>query len=158
MRGSRRLGAGLIGAALAGGLLAGSVLAADRTVTIAGFAFAPGSVTVSVGDTVTWRNDDSAGHTATAPGAFDTGSIPPGATEQITFAEAGTFAYVCSIHPTMNGTVIVEAAAGAPPPTDTLPVEAEATTDPTAAIAILLAVLGVAVLVSTLVFDRRDAR
>lgn len=159
MRGSRRLAAIGLGSALAALLVAGTVMAADATVRIEGFAFTPGSVTVEVGDTVTWRNDDTAGHTATAAGAFDTGSIAPGASAAITFDTAGTFAYVCSIHPQMTGTVIVQAAGGGggitPAPTDTLAIPDRPASDPTAVVAFLLAVLGVAMLGGSAVIDRR---
>lgn len=112
-------GAALI-AALAGGT-AGTALAADQAVSIAGFAFSPQSITVTVGDSVTWTNSDSVSHTATADDdSFDTGSIANGGSKSVTFSTAGTFAYHCSIHSSMTGTVVVEAAAGggaAPAPT-----------------------------------------
>jgi plastocyanin len=119
----------LAGAALAALVLgsAPAVLAADADVAVANFAFDPQSVTVNVGDSVTWTNGDAEAHTATGDGgSFDTGSIAGGASASVTFDTAGTFAYICSIHPTMTGTVVVEAAAAptdAPsttaPPTDT---------------------------------------
>jgi plastocyanin len=105
--------------------LAPTASAADEDVTIAGFAFAPDHVTVSVGDTVTWTNNDGVAHTATADdGSFNTGNIGGGGSESVTFDTAGTFAYHCRIHAAMTGTVVVESAAGgggAPttPPTDT---------------------------------------
>lgn len=119
---------GLIGAMLALGLVGGGIaLAADQPVAISGFSFSPGSITVSVGDSVTWTNSDAQAHTATADdSSFDTGAISNGASKSVTFATAGTFAYHCSIHTQMTGTVVVEAAAAAPPaaatnpPTDTL--------------------------------------
>jgi plastocyanin len=156
-------------AAATGGLLAwiaaGSVLAADSAVTIAGFAFDPATVTIQVGDSVTWTNEDSVGHTATAgDGSFDTGPIANGASETVTFDSAGTFAYVCSIHPQMAGSVVVEApattapssgggAAITPSPTDTEPGARDA--GAYSAVALALAVLGVVMLVGTLVADRR---
>jgi plastocyanin len=104
-------GAALI-AALAGGT-AGTALAADHAVSIAGFAFSPQSITVTVGDTVTWTNSDSASHTATADdNSFDTGSIANGGSKSVTFSTTGTFPYHCTIHSSMTGTVVVEAAAG----------------------------------------------
>ena len=104
-----------VAAILVGILTAGasSVLAADQAVDIAGFAFSPPSVTVDVGDTVTWTNADAQGHTATADDAsFDTGTIAGGASASETFATAGTFGYHCRIHPAMTATVVVRAAAG----------------------------------------------
>jgi LPXTG-motif cell wall-anchored protein len=82
--------------------------AASGGVTIQDFAFHPGSVTVSVGDTVTWTNHDSTDHTATASdGSFDTGTLGRGQSGSHTFTRAGTFSYICSIHPNMHGTVVV---------------------------------------------------
>lgn len=92
--------------------------AANTGVDIAGFAFAPQTVTVHVGDTVTWSNSDARSHTATADGgSFDTGTIANGTSKTVTFSTAGAFGYHCSIHPQMTATVVVEAAAL--PPTDT---------------------------------------
>jgi plastocyanin len=99
-----------IGATL---LVGGAAIAADQSVSIANFAFAPATVTVTVGDTVTWTNTDAVVHTATASdGSWDTGDIAEGASASITFQAAGTFAYICTPHPAMTGTVIVEAPAG----------------------------------------------
>lgn len=111
---------GVAGLCLATGLGAGPVLAADEAVTIAGSAFDPGTVTVTVGESVTWTNRDGRSHTATADdGSFDTGGISTGGSEAVTFATAGTLAYHCSIHPDMTGRVVVVSAAGTAPPTDT---------------------------------------
>ncbi len=80
-------------------------------VEIKDFAFHPASVTVNVGDTITWTNQDTAPHTATAnDGSFDTGNLNKGQSGSHTFTKAGTFAYICSIHPNMKGTVTVLAA------------------------------------------------
>jgi plastocyanin len=99
--------------------LAPSVLAADHAVDIAGFAFSPTSITVSVGDTVTWSNADAQSHTATADdGSFDTGTITSSTPKSVTFSAAGTFAYHCKIHPAMTATVIVAAATATAPTTD----------------------------------------
>jgi plastocyanin len=78
---------------------------------ISGFAFS--ALTVPVNTTVTWRNDDSVPHTATADSSsafqFDTGNIAPGATSQgITFTMAGTFTYHCNVHSSMHGTIVVQ--------------------------------------------------
>ena len=135
---------------------------------LAGFAFAPGTLTIQAGDSVTWTNDDSTAHTATGDG-FDTESIGPGQSSTISFASAGTYAYVCSIHPQMNGTVVVEAAASGgggggsdgtttQPPTDMPGRADDAGETPTTIIAVLLAVAGVAMLVGTLLFERRTGR
>jgi plastocyanin len=80
-------------------------------VEIADFAFDPGDLDVKVGDTVTFANGDSATHTATsdkgAPKAFDTGKIKGDASAEVTFDEAGDYAYYCSIHDYMKGTIHV---------------------------------------------------
>lgn len=81
--------------------------ATEVAVEISDFAFNAAEVRVAVGGTVTWTNSDSQQHTATAAGAFDTGTIEPGASASVTFDEAGTFAYFCAFHPFMTGTVIV---------------------------------------------------
>lgn len=121
---TRALGGAVVAAVLVG---AGTALAANRAVAISGFSFSPASITVTVGDTVTWTNSDAQAHTATADDAsFDTGTIAgSGGTGSATFATAGTFPYHCKIHPTMTGTVTVQAAASGggggatTPPTDT---------------------------------------
>ncbi len=67
----------------------------------------PNSITIKVGETVTFVNADDDEHTATGPG-FDTGIMNPGDSVTITFDEAGTFDFVCQFHAEMRGTVIVE--------------------------------------------------
>ncbi len=82
---------------------------AGETVAIRDFAFAPPSVTVPVGTTVTWENGDTAPHTASAEdGGFDTGRIDAGGNGSASFDQPGTFAYRCEFHPDMRGTIIVE--------------------------------------------------
>jgi plastocyanin len=75
-----------------------------------GIAFNPGEVTVAVGETVTWTNNDSVAHDVTADSfsSGDPGGMAPGDTFEHTFDEAGTFDYVCTVHPGMEGTVVVE--------------------------------------------------
>jgi plastocyanin len=87
--------------------------AASTGVTIKDFKFGPASASVHVGDTITWTNQDIAPHTATAnDGSFDTGNLDQGKSGSHTFTTAGTFPYICKIHPSMKGTVVVAAAAG----------------------------------------------
>ena len=76
-------------------------------VAIKNFAFSPASLTVNVGDKVTFTNNDSTTHTVTGDG-FSSGDIAPGASFTNTFTKAGTFAYRCSIHPTMTGSITVK--------------------------------------------------
>jgi len=82
--------------------------ASGATVTIADFNFSPATITIHVGDTVTWTNHGPSAHTATASnGSFNTGVLQKGQSASHTFTKAGTFAYICSIHPFMHGTVVV---------------------------------------------------
>jgi plastocyanin len=88
-----------------------AIAAASGSVTIADFSFTPGTITVDQGDTVTWTNDGPSGHSATSKsGAFDTGVLDKGASASHTFDQAGTYAYICTPHPFMHGTVVVRAA------------------------------------------------
>lgn len=75
-----------------------------------GIQFVPSEVTVKVGETVTWTNNDSVGHDVTADefSSGAAGGIAGGQTFEHTFEEAGTFDYVCTVHPGMDGTVQVE--------------------------------------------------
>jgi plastocyanin len=107
-------------AALAAMLLIGGAVAvaATRAVAISGFAFSPATVTINVGDRVTWTNSDAVAHTATATGgAFDTGDIGQGQSASVRFTKAGTYAYYCTPHPSMTGTIRVRTASGGGTPT-----------------------------------------
>ncbi|MFG1806783.1 cupredoxin domain-containing protein [Streptomyces sp. NPDC049040] len=77
---------------------------------IKNFAFGPGTLTVKPGSVVTVTNNDSTTHTLTATGAkaFDTGDIAAGKTVTFTApAKAGSYPYICTIHPFMKGTLTV---------------------------------------------------
>lgn len=77
-------------------------------VEIEDFAYEPDPVTIEAGGKVIWVNRDSAPHTATAEdGSFDTGTLEEGKLKSEGFKEPGTYAYICSIHPQMHGTVEV---------------------------------------------------
>lgn len=79
------------------------------TVGIDNFLYSPDPITVIVGTTITWTNDQGFDHTVTADdGSFDSGDLATGDTFEHTFDAAGTFAYLCSIHPNMAGTIIVQ--------------------------------------------------
>ena len=133
------LGIGVLAATFGG---AGIALAADHAVAISGFSFSPASITVAVGDTVTWTNSDAQAHTATADGgSFDTGTIANGG----------------------SGTVTVQGAAGggaaaSPPATDTR-VEAPSAGSSPGAVALLLLVASwlVAVAIARHRFTRPNA-
>ena len=82
---------------------------AKNEVTISNFTFSPASLTVKVGDSVTWTNQDSMGHSVTADdSSFDTGVFSNGESKTVTFSKAGTYSYHCSIHPSMHGTIVVQ--------------------------------------------------
>jgi plastocyanin len=86
----------------------GATQGATHEVAIVDFAFAPATLEIQVGDTVTWTNQDTAPHTATAEdGAFDSGTMAQGASFSHTFSAAGTFPYRCDFHSNMEGTITV---------------------------------------------------
>jgi LPXTG-motif cell wall-anchored protein len=88
-----------------------AIAAASGSVTIADFNFAPATITVDVGDTVTWNNNGPTPHSATAnDGSFDTGILKKGQSGSHTFNSAGSFSYFCKPHPFMKATVVVQAA------------------------------------------------
>jgi len=72
-------------------------------------SFDPASVSIKVGETVTWRNVEAAPHTvASDSGEWETSAlIQQNGEFAHTFANAGTFKYKCTVHPTMTGTVTV---------------------------------------------------
>ena len=81
---------------------------AGNVVFIDNFVFAPAKLTVPAGSTVTWTNRDEEPHTVVAnDGSFHSPGMGSQATYSFTFARAGTFDYVCSIHPFMHATVVV---------------------------------------------------
>jgi plastocyanin len=72
-------------------------------------AFAPNPVTIKAGDSINWVNNDNIAHTSTANNnAWNSGTIPAGGSFKTTFNTAGSFAYHCTIHPGMAGTVTVQ--------------------------------------------------
>ncbi len=99
---------------LALGLAPGAALAQTAgAVTIADFQFTPASLSVPLGTTVTWTNNGPTAHTATDQGVFDSGVLQAGQKFSFTFNTAGTFNYICTIHPSMKGTITVAAASTA---------------------------------------------
>jgi plastocyanin len=83
--------------------------AGGEPVEIVDFAFGPAELTVPVGTTVTWTNQDSAPHTATGDdGSFDSGRLDQGQSFSFTFEAAGSFPYHCDFHPNMVATITVE--------------------------------------------------
>jgi len=80
---------------------------AKQSVTIQGFAFNPSALTVSVGTTVSWTNEDSAPHGIKSAN-FNSSILGQGQTFEYKFETAGTYDYSCSIHPYMTGQIIVK--------------------------------------------------
>jgi len=82
----------------------------SMAVEIKDFAFTTASVTIPVGGSVTWTNNDSTPHTATAQdrAVLQSGTLEQGASFSQTFTTAGTYEYFCEFHGNMKGTVIVE--------------------------------------------------
>jgi plastocyanin len=113
----------LIVCGLAITLAAAPSLAEDFTVDIddgnpsdvSTWGYSPREISIAAGQSITWTNSGRLAHSATATGGqFDTGLLDPGDSSTITLSSAGTIAYQCSVHPTMTGTVIVQAAGAAP--------------------------------------------
>lgn len=132
----------------------GASAAADGSVSIQDFFFSPASVTVGVGDSVTWTNNGQETHNASGNG-ISTGNLDSGESGSATFSSAGSFSYICSIHPQMNGTVRVLASAGSG--------DVESGGDPddlpaTGAEVMLQALLGAAFGLAGLALRRRAAR
>jgi plastocyanin len=82
---------------------------APNTVIIQNFAFNPDTITVPVGTTVTWINQDSATHDVVSDtGAFTSPRLNTGDNYTYIFTQAGEYPYICGIHPSMKGKVIVQ--------------------------------------------------
>jgi plastocyanin len=100
------------------GLLAGCGGSSTTATTAAGSAaqvimtnraYDPQEITVKVGDTVTWVNQDAPKHDVVADnGEFESSLFDKGQSFSYTFTKAGTYPYHCSIHPGMTGTVTVQ--------------------------------------------------
>lgn len=79
-----------------------------KTVNIKNFAFKPATLQVTKGTSVNFVNSSDVAHTATKAKAFNTGTIRAGKSKQVRFGQKGRFAYHCSIHPFMKGTIVVQ--------------------------------------------------
>jgi plastocyanin len=85
--------------------------AAAVTVQIDNFNFKPKELTIPVGGTVTWVNNDDVPHTATAKGdtpLFDSKALDTDDKYSFTFTQTGTYSYYCKVHPHMTGTITVK--------------------------------------------------
>jgi plastocyanin len=110
----------VLGLVVGYGSAAGSTDVGDRTgtvstilpntVVIKNFAFGPATMVVAPGTKITVVNQDKAPHTVTAVNkSFDTGTIAGGQRGVLTAPSTpGTYPYVCTIHPSMTGTLIVK--------------------------------------------------
>jgi plastocyanin len=103
----------LLTAALSELTAAGETAAAasSATVTIDNFAFAPPTLTVTAGTTVTWKNEDDSPHRiGDKNGTFKSAALDTDDTFSHTFAVPGEYPYICTIHPYMVGKIIVKPA------------------------------------------------
>jgi len=83
----------------------------SATVNIDNFAFAPATLTVTAGTTVTWKNDDDSPHRiGDKNGTFKSAALDTDDTFSHTFTAPGEYAYICTIHPYMAGKIIVKPA------------------------------------------------
>ncbi|MFL6159797.1 MAG: plastocyanin/azurin family copper-binding protein [Marmoricola sp.] len=104
-------------------LLVGSPAAAHdepHQVAIKQYMYMPMALTIEQGDTVTWTNDDTVEHDVTitaGPVSFHSPMLAQGKSWRYTFTTAGSYSYICSVHPDMKATVTVKAGATAARPT-----------------------------------------
>ena len=101
-----------------------------KSVEAMGYKFTPASLSINVGDTVTWTNHDTAPHNIVVtdgPEKFTSPTLQTGQTFSHTFTKAGNYSYYCSIHPDMKATLTVTGSA----PTTAPPTSAPPTSAPT---------------------------
>ena len=92
------------------GIGAGPTAPADTSVRMAGSRFEPFTLTIAVGETVHWFNDDALPHTVSATdGSWESGNLAPGQAFERRFDSAGSYPYLCRYHPGMTGAIEVEA-------------------------------------------------
>lgn len=83
--------------------------AAGAEIEINNFAFAPTTVTVPVGTQVTWTNKDEIGHNVVSEDkTIKSKVLDTNEKFSFTFTKPGTFTYLCTIHPRMKGTIVVQ--------------------------------------------------
>lgn len=84
--------------------------AQTHNINIQSFSFTPQALTINAGDTVIWTNMDNVAHTVTSDLGTELHSaqLSPGQSYSHTFTTAGTYAYHCSIHTMMTGTITVQ--------------------------------------------------
>jgi plastocyanin len=92
--------------------LPATACAEDLEVKIDNFTFGPQKLTVKVGATVTWINEDDIPHTVVSTGHFRSKALDTGDKYSFTFTTPGSYEYFCGLHPHMQASVTVEAATG----------------------------------------------
>ncbi len=105
---------GLAGLVLGAGVLLAAPGDPPSTISIDNFTFAPATLTVKAGSTVTWVNKDDIPHAiASSTSAFTKSkALDTDDKYSFTFTTPGTYKYFCYLHPHMVGSIVVEAAAG----------------------------------------------
>jgi plastocyanin len=101
-------GFGILAIAAVLSLHSGTASADDTKVTIDNFTFSPAQLTIKVGTTVTWKNQDDIPHTIVSAGKFRSKALDTDDSYSFTFTAAGDYTYFCSLHPHMTGTIKVE--------------------------------------------------
>jgi plastocyanin len=119
----KAIGLALLGAASSGAVSAQTLSAAGTTsppaatqadaappiVIARDFMFAPGTITIKAGASVTWKNSDDEPHTVVSDtGLFRSGALDTNESFSFRFDTPGTYHYACSIHPRMVGTTVVQ--------------------------------------------------
>jgi plastocyanin len=110
---ARKLALGAMAGLVTLMIAASAVRAEDAEVKIDNFTFNPPQLTIKAGTTVTWANHDDIPHTVVSKTlVFKSKAMDTDDKFSFTFTTPGNFAYFCSLHPHMTGTIVVEAAAG----------------------------------------------
>ena len=108
-RSSSSIGRFVLPAVLAAGaVFTTPAQAAQHLIVMDGVKFEPAALTVQRGDSVVWTNKDPFPHTATAQGTFDSKEIAPGKSWKWIARKAGSYEYVCALHPAMRGAITVK--------------------------------------------------
>jgi plastocyanin len=87
----------------------GAAAAEPNQILVKDFMFAPTSLTVKAGSTVTWANKDDEPHTVVSDtGLFRSSAMDTNESFSFEFDKPGTYHFTCSIHPRMVGTIVVQ--------------------------------------------------
>jgi len=80
-----------------------------KIILIENYSFSPAEIRIGKGTEVIWKNNDGVEHTVTAAdGSFDSGTLGPNAEFKKRFDKPGTYSYLCDMHPSMAGSIVVE--------------------------------------------------